>query len=96
MGLKTSRWNVQDSLETPEDCAAFIEAAIEDAGDDPAFLALVIGEVARACGMTQTARGAGLSREGLYKALGADGNPSWSTIVRVLAALGLRIHVMPA
>lgn len=96
MSLKTTRWNVQDSLETPEDCAAFIEAAIEDAGDDPAFLALVIGEVARARGMTQTARGAGLSREGLYKALAADGNPSWSTIVRVLAALGLRIHVTPA
>jgi len=96
MSLKTTRWDVQDGLETPEECAAFIEAAIEEAGDDPAFLALVIGEVARARGMAHTARSAGLSREGLYKALAADGNPSWSTIVRVLTALGLRIHVTPA
>jgi probable addiction module antidote protein len=95
MTLETTRWDLQDGLTTPEDCAAFIEAAIEEAGDDPAFMALVIGEVARARGMAQTARDAGLSREGLYKALAADGNPSWATIVKVLAALGLRIHVAP-
>ena len=93
MTLKTTRWDVQDGLQTPEDCAAFIEAAIEEAGDDAAFIAKALGEVARSRGMAQTARDAGLSREGLYKALSADGNPSFATVLKVLAALGLRMHV---
>ncbi len=93
MTLETTRWDVQDGLQTPEDCAAFIEAAIEEAGDDAAFIAKALGEVARSRGMAQTARAAGLSREGLYKALSADGNPSFATVLKVLAALGLRMHV---
>ena len=93
MTLETTRWDVQDGLQTPEDCAAFIEAAIEEAGDDAAFIAKALGEVARSRGMAQTARVAGLSREGLYKALSADGNPSFATVLKVLAALGLRMHV---
>jgi len=91
--LETTRWDVQDHLRTPEDCAAYLEAAIEEAGDDPAFIARALGDVARAQGMAQTARTAGLSREGLYKALSAEGNPSFATVVKVLAALGLRLHV---
>ena len=93
MTLETTRWDVQDGLQTPEDCAAFIEAAIEEAGDDAAFIAKALGEVARSRGMAQTARDAGLSREGLYKPLSADGNPSFATVLKVLAALGLRMHV---
>ncbi len=96
MTLKTTRWDVQDGLQTPEDCAAFIEAAIEEAGDDAAFIAKALGEVARSRGMAQTARDAGLSREGLYKALSADGNPSFATVLKVLSALGLRLHVEQA
>ena len=96
MTLETTRWDVQDGLQTPEDCAAFIEAAIEEAGDDAAFIAKALGEVARSRGMAQTARDAGLSREGLYKALSADGNPSFATVLKVLAALGLRMHVEQA
>jgi probable addiction module antidote protein len=96
MTIETARWNVQDALQSPEDCAAFIEAAIEEAADDPAFIALVLGEVARARGMTQTARDAGLTREGLYKALSPQGNPSFATVLKVLAALGLRMRVTPA
>ena len=90
---KTTRWNVQDGLQTPEDCAAFIEAAIDEADGDTVFIAIALGEVARSRGMAQTARVAGLSREGLYKALSADGNPSFATVLKVLAALGLRMHV---
>ena len=93
---KTTRWNVQDGLQTPEDCAAFIEAAIDEADGDTVFIAIALGEVARSRGMSQTARDAGLTLEGLYKALAADGNPSFATVVKVLAALGLRIHVGPA
>lgn len=93
MSIKTTRWDVQDALQTPEDCAAFIEAAIEEAGDDPAFITKALGEVARSRGMAQTARASGLSREGLYKALSAEGNPSFATVLKVLSALGLRMHV---
>lgn len=64
MTLETTRWDVQDGLQTPEDCVAFIEAAIEEAGDDAAFIATALGEVARSRSMAQTARDAGLSREG--------------------------------
>jgi len=93
MTLHTTKWDVQDSLQTPEDCALFIQAAIEEAGDDPAFIAAVLGDVARSRGMAKTARAAGISREGLYKALSSDGNPSFATVLKVLASLGLRIHV---
>ena len=96
MTLQTTRWDVQDGLQTPEDCAAFIEAAIDEADGDTVFIAIALGEVARSRGMAQTARDAGLTREGLYKALAADGNPSFATVVKVLSALGLRIHVGPA
>lgn len=96
MTPQTTRWDVQDGLQTPEDCAAFIEAAIDEADGDTVFIAIALGEVARSRGMAQTARDAGLTREGLYKAFAADGNPSFATVVKVLAALGLRIHVGPA
>lgn len=93
MALETTRWDVQDGLETPEDCAAFIEAAIEEAGDDAAFIAKALGEVARSRGMAQIARDTGISREGLYKALSSEGNPSFATVMKVMRSLGLRLHV---
>ena len=96
MSIETICWDVQDALRSPEDCVAFIEAAIEEVPDDPAFIALVLGEVARARGMAQTARDVGMSREGLYKALSPSGNPSFATVLKVLTALGLRLHVTPS
>jgi probable addiction module antidote protein len=96
VSIETTRWDVQEALRSPEDCAAFIEAAIEEAADDPAFIALVLGEVAGARGMAQTARDVGMSREGLYKALSPSGNPSFATVLKVLAAMGLRLRVTPA
>lgn len=96
MTMQTTKWDVQDALRTPEDCAAFVEAALDEAGDDPAFIAAVLGSVARSRGMTQVARDAGITREGLYKALGQDGNPSFGTVLKVLRALGLRLHVQAA
>lgn len=94
MTLETTKWDVQDSLQTPEDCALYILAALEEAGDDPAYMAAVLGDVARSRGMAQTARAAGLTREGLYKAVGPDGNPSYATMVKILRALGLRFSVV--
>jgi probable addiction module antidote protein len=95
MALETTRWNIQDYLRSPEECALFIEAALEEAPDDPAYIVAALGEVARAHGMTKLATEAGISREGLYKALSEEGNPSFATIIKVLAALGLRLHVEP-
>lgn len=95
MAIDTKPWNVQDHLQTPEDCLAFLQAAFEDAGDDPVFIAQAIGEVARSFGMANVARDAGITREGLYKALAPEGNPSLATIVKVLGVLGLKLGVQP-
>ena len=95
MALETTAWNIQDYLRSPEECALFIEAVLEEAPDDPAYVVAALGEVARAHGMTKLAAEAGISREGLYKALSEEGNPSFATVIKVLAALGLRLHVEP-
>jgi probable addiction module antidote protein len=70
-----------------------MKIATEDS--DPSFLAVALGTVARARGMSQIAKDAGLSRESLYKALGADGNPEFGTVLKVLQALGLKLSIQP-
>lgn len=87
-----NRYDSADYLKTDADIAAYLEAVMEGAGDDPAFVAQALGVVARARNMSQLARDVGMSREGLYKALSADGNPSFATIMKVARALGLRVN----
>lgn len=70
---------------------AYLEACMEEAGDDPAFIALALGNIARAYGMVQLAKQTGLTREGLYKALSAGGNPSLGTVLKVMKALGMKL-----
>jgi len=82
-----------DCLKTEEDCAQYLSVVMADG--DPALLAAALGDVARARGMTQVARDSGLTREGLYKALSAQGNPSFATVVKVMHAMGLQISVHP-
>jgi probable addiction module antidote protein len=94
MGLKTTRYDTADYLDSPEAIAAYIDAVFEDG--DPALLVHALGVVARARGMTQVARETGLSRESLYRALDSNGNPEFATVVRVLKALGLRLTAVPA
>lgn len=89
---KLKKWDVVEHLETDEDMALYLEAAFEEAGDDPAFIAKVLGDIARARGMTQLARETGLGRESLYKALSGQGNPSFATILKVIRALGVKLH----
>lgn len=89
--IKTTRFNIQDHLQTDEACRLFLEAAFEEAGDDAHYITKAIGEVARARGMSQLARDAGLARESLYRSLSEEGNPSFATINKVLRALGLRL-----
>lgn len=87
-------WDPADHLHTDEDMAAYLEAALEEG--DPALVAAALGDIARAKGMTQVARDAGLGRESLYKALSPAGNPEFATILKVVAALGLQLHATPA
>ncbi len=87
-----SRYDTADYLKTEEDVAAYLEAVMDEAGDDAAFVAQALGTVARARGMAQLAKDTGLTREGLYKALSADGNPSFGTVLKVMKALGLRLE----
>lgn len=94
MGSKTLKWNSVAALRSDAELAAYIEAALED--EDTSFVVHALGVVARARGMTQVAQDAGLSRESLYKALSLEGNPSFDTIMRVLRALHLDLHVSPA
>lgn len=88
----TSRYDVAEHLRTPKEMAAYLEACIEEANGDAAFIAKALGDIARAKGMTQVARDAGLSRESLYKALSGERSPGFDTIIKVIDALGLKLH----
>lgn len=88
----TSRYDVAEHLRTTEEMAAYLEACLEEANGDAAFIAKALGDIARAKGMSQVARDAGLSRESLYKALSGERVPSFDTILKIVSALGLKLH----
>jgi probable addiction module antidote protein len=88
----TTRYDVAEHLRTPEEMAAYLEACLEEADGDAAFIAKALGDIARAKGMTQVARDAGLSRESLYKALSGERTPNFDTVLKVVGALGLKLH----
>lgn len=91
--VKLRKWDAAEHLKDEQDMVLYLEAALNDRGDDAAYIARVLGDIARARGMTQLARDTGLGRESLYKALSGEGNPSFATILKVVDALGLRLHV---
>jgi probable addiction module antidote protein len=93
MAEKFSRWDAADDLKTDEDMSLYFEACFEEDPGDGSLIRAALGDIARARGMTQLAHDTGLTREGLYKALSADGNPEFTTIMKVIKALGLRLHV---
>ena len=93
---KTTPYDVTEHLRTPEEMAAYLDAWLEEAPDDAAGIARALGDIARARGMTQVAKEAGLSRESLYRALSADGNPTLATVLKVAKALGVRLHAEAA
>jgi len=86
---KTTRFDAAEYLTTPEAQAEFITAALETG--DAAYVRDAVGVVARARGMAEIAKAAGLNRESLYRALGSAGNPEFSTMLRVLDALGIAL-----
>ncbi len=92
----TTRYDVAEHLRSPEEMAAYLEACIEEADGDAAFIAKALGDIARAKGMTQVARDAGLSRESLYKALSGERSPGFDTILKVVQALGIKLHAEAA
>ena len=94
MALKTTAWDAAEHLDSEEAILAYLDAAMEDG--DPAVITAALGDVARARGMSQVARDAGMSRESLYRALSAEGNPEFATVLRVMKALGVRLTAAPA
>lgn len=94
MALETSKWDVTEYLDSEEAIFAYIEAAFEDG--DPELIKHVLGDVARARGMTAIAKEAGVTREALYKALSEKGDPKLSTLIGVAKALGVKLTVSPA
>ena len=92
----TTPYDVAEHLRTPEEMAAYLEVCLEEANGDATFIAKALGDIARAKGMSQVARDAGLSRESLYKALSGERTPAFDTILKVIGALGLRLHAEAA
>jgi len=89
--VRTTKWDAANHLKTDRDIVAYLEAVLEEG--DPALVAAALGDVARARGMSRIARAAGLGRESLYKALSAEGNPEFATVLKVIHSLGLKLHV---
>jgi probable addiction module antidote protein len=89
--VTVSDWNLADEIETREDVIGILEAALEE--NDMDFLFKVIGDIARSKGMTQIARELNLNRENLYRSLSQDGNPSFSTVAKVLDNLGFQLSI---
>jgi len=94
--IKLRKWDSAEHLKTEEDMALYLEACLAEAGKDAAFIAKALGNIARAKGMTELSRETGLGRESLYKALSGKGNPSFATILKVISALGIKLHAEPA
>lgn len=89
--IKLRKWDSAEHLKTEEDMALYLQTCLEESGDDAAFIASALGNIARARGVSQLARDTGLGRESLYKALSGEGNPSFATILKVVNALGLKL-----
>ena len=95
-GPKTHPYDVAEHLRTSEEMAAYLDAWLDEAPEDAAGIARALGDIARAKGMSQVAKDAGLSRESLYRALSANGNPSFATVLKVARALGVKLHAEAA
>ena len=90
MTTKTKPYDTAEYLNTEEEMAAYLEAALGEG--EPSLVVEALGAIARARGMTQLARDTGLRRESLYKALSAEGNPEFATVLKVVNALGIQLH----
>ena len=94
--IKLRKWDSAEHLKTDEDMVLYLQACMDEAGDDAAFIAKALGNIARAKSMTQLAKDTGMGRESLYKALSGEGNPSFGTILKVMHALGIKLQPQAA
>lgn len=88
-------WDAAEHLRTREDARLYLEACAEEDPGDGSLIRAALNDIARAGNMSRLARDAGMSREGLYKALSEDGNPSFATVMRIARALGLQLRITP-
>lgn len=95
MTVTTTRWDSAKYLKNDEDIQLYLEACFEEAEDDPAFIVHALGVIARARNMNQLAKDTGLTREDLYQALSSKGNPTFSTVAKVVKALGFKLTIQP-
>ncbi len=93
MAESFTKWDVTEHLGTKEDVRLYLEACFEEDPGDGSLIRAALNDVVRAQNMAQLSRDAGMSREGLYKALSTDGNPSFATVLRVVRALGMQLRV---
>jgi probable addiction module antidote protein len=93
MASQLKKWDILDHLKTEEDMSLYLEACFEEAGNDSAFIAKALGDIAKARSMTQLVEDTGLGAERLSQDLSGEGNPSFATIWKVINALGLKLHV---
>lgn len=93
--IDLTKFDSAEYLRTEEDMALYLEACLQEGGDDPAFIASALGAIARARGITDLAGKTGMTRAGLYKALGKNGNPSFGVVLKVIRAMGMELHVSP-
>lgn len=91
MGIETMRWDITEFLDNDEAIAAYLSAVFE--AGDPDEMRDALRHVAKARGMTELAQASGITRPGLYKALGENGNPSFATVVALLKALGVKMSL---
>ena len=92
--VTTRPWDPAERLATPDDARAYLNAALETG--EPQLIAAALGDIARSEGMSKIAAASGLGRESLYKSLSTEGNPAFSTVLKVLNAFDLRLHAVPA
>ena len=92
---KFTRFDPVDHLQSEADMAMYLDACLEEDPGDGSVVRAALNDIARAQGMTQLARATGISREGLYKALSPSGNPEFSTILKVIKALKIKLHAQP-
>lgn len=93
MAIQTIPWDSAEHLNSEEDIQLYLNACFKEGGDDPMFIIHALNVIARARNMSQIARDAEMSREGLYKALSPDGNPSFATVMKIAKALGLKLNL---
>mgnify|MGYP003599346403 CR=1 FL=1 len=96
MTEQLTRFDTDDYLKNPKKMAAYLEACVEEDAGDGSLIRAALNDIARAQGMSQLSRDTGLGRESLYKALGSSGNPEFATVIKVMKALGLKLHASAA